>query len=287
LTNLDSRIHYTNNILTLCVAIVQTKLSRLNITKQFNPFFFHGYNKHQITANMSSNTSTVTYNYAIGTTGLSGSLSYSNLTTVPTVVQKAANLHAVHIAGNWTTRTSASDDNWNMVTWSEELSLFVAVSEAGPSVMTSPNGIVWTTRTCPSNYYRGICWSPELSLFVAVAAISGTGHRVMTSPNGINWTTRTSAADNSWQSVIWSPELSLFVAVAQSGTGNRVMTSSNGINWTSRTSPADNSWRSVCWSPELSLFVAVAITGTGNRVMTSPDGINWTTRTSAADNGWL
>jgi hypothetical protein len=129
---------------------------------------------------------------------------------------------------NWTTRTSAADNNWVSVCWSAELGLFVAVSETGTGnrVMTSPNGINWTIRTTPNdNNWVSVCWSAELGIFVAVSE-TGTGDRVLTSPNGINWTIRTSAADNNWVSVCWSPELGLFVAVASTGTGNRVMTSS-------------------------------------------------------------
>jgi hypothetical protein len=201
------------------------------------------------------------------------------------------NDNAVNRVGgdDWTTRTSAADNNWHSVCWSPELRLFCAVAGSGTGnrVMTSPDGITWTIRTSAAdNSWFSVCWSPELRLFCAVAN-SGTGNRVMTSPDGITWTTRTSAANNSWFSVCWSPELRLFCAVANSGTGNRVMTSPDGITWTTRTSAADNNWRSVCWSPELRLFCAVADSGTGNRVMTSPDGITWTIRTSAADNGWL
>jgi len=108
------------------------------------------------------------------------------------------------------------------------LSLFCAVAYSGTGnrVMTSPDGINWTTRSSAAdNNWLSVYWSPELGLFCAVA-YSGTGNRVMTSPDGINWTTRSSAADNIWYSVCWSPELGLFCAVASSGTNNRVMTSS-------------------------------------------------------------
>jgi len=91
--------------------------------------------------------------------------------------------------------------------------------------MTSPDGIVWTSRTSAvDNIWTAVAWAPELGLFCAVA-LSGTGDRVMTSPDGIVWTARTSAADNDWLGVAWSPELGLFCAVSASGTGNRVMTS--------------------------------------------------------------
>jgi hypothetical protein len=194
---------------------------------------------------------------------------------------------AVNQELSWTTRVSAADNNWRDVVWAPELGLFVAISNSGTGnrVMTSPDGINWTTRSTNDNNWLGITWAPELGLFVAVA-YSGTGDRVMTSPNGINWTTRSTPVDNDWSGITWAPELGLLVATSTTGTGNRVMTSPNGINWTTRSTPVDNIWNSITWAPELGLFVVVASTGTGNRVMISPDGINWTTRSSAANNGW-
>ena len=188
----------------------------------------------------------------------------------------------------WQGKHSAADNFWLSVCWSAELGLFcaVAITGAGNRVMTSPDGINWTTQaSAADNDWFSVCWSSELGLFCAVA-LTGAGNRVMTSPDGITWTTRTSAADNNWRSVCWSAELGLFCAVAQTGAENRVMTSPDGITWTAQTSAAANGWISVCWSAELGLFCAVAISGVGNRVMTSPDGITWTTQASAADNLW-
>ncbi|WP_164969656.1 fibronectin type III domain-containing protein, partial [Aquirufa rosea] len=220
-----------------------------------------------------------------------------------------------HAQINWTSQTSAADNNWNSVTYGN--ALFVAVSTDGGSnrAMTSPDGITWTTRTLDvgrcvtygngvfvsvgqnkvSTSPDGITWTSQTpasnnvwqsvaygnGLFVAVSS-TGTGNRVMTSPDGITWTARISPADNAWYGVTYGN--GLFVAVAITGTGNRVMTSPDGVTWTSRTTPIDNEWRSVIY--ENGLFVAVSSTGTGNRVMTSPDGITWTARISPADNAW-
>ncbi len=193
----------------------------------------------------------------------------------------------------WTTRTSATDNNWKSVTYGR--GLFVAVSDSGTGnrIMTSPDGINWTIRESPKhagnyvdNNWKSVTYGN--GLFVAVAD-SGTGKRVMTSDDGINWTIRTSAIDKNWKSVTYGK--GLFVAVADGGTDNRIMTSDDGINWTTRKSPKDtnniiinNDWKSVAHGK--GLFVAVASSGTGNRVMTSPDGIKWTIRKSSDDNDW-
>ena len=226
-----------------------------------------------------------TYGNTVFTT--SGTTAFASNIESLSYRSRTSRANATAAVATWTTRVSAVDNQWQSVVWAPELSIFAAVSSTGSAnqIMTSPDGINWTSRTTPTNTFTAITWSSELSIFVVVAAL-GTGNRVMTSPDGIVWTTRSSAADNSWQSVVWSPELRLFVAVAYSGTGNRVMTSSNGITWTTRSSAANNDWYDVAWSPELSLFVAVAASGTGNRVMTSPDGITWTTRVSGEDNTW-
>ena len=87
------------------------------------------------------------------------------------------------VVSNWTSRTSAADNDWYSVCWSPELTLFVAVAYSGTGnrVMTSPDGINWTSRTSAAdNEWLSVCWSPELTLFVAVAR-TGTGNRVMTS----------------------------------------------------------------------------------------------------------
>ena len=187
----------------------------------------------------------------------------------------------IMIEMNWTSRTSAADNNWRAVTYGNGLFVAVSYSGSGNRVMTSPDGITWTSRTSAAdNGWFGVTYGN--GLFVAVS-YTGTGNRVMTSPDGIIWTSRTSAANNSWYGVIYGN--GLFVAVASTGSNNRVMTSPDGITWTLRTSADDNQWLAVTYGN--GLFVAVSYSGTGNRVMTSPDGITWTSRTSAADNQWV
>lgn len=105
----------------------------------------------------------------------------------------------------WTARTGASNNRWTAVTFGGPAGqeLFVAVASNGTNdqVMTSPDGITWTSQTTPAvrewidvKYLNG--------LFVSVA-VRGTPaiERVMTSPDGITWTVRNAAAENEWQSV--------------------------------------------------------------------------------------
>jgi len=154
--------------------------------------------------------------------------------------------------------------------WSPELSLFVAISES--SVITSSDGITWTSRT-PSITNGSIScieWSPELGLFAACGN-SGTS-RVMTSPDGINWTNR--AAPSVCNDIVWAAELSRFVAI--STTEFSGMYSRDGINWTSTIQPVSLQ-TGVAWSPELGIFVT---SGYWRSPMKSFDGITWTTANS-------
>lgn len=187
---------------------------------------------------------------------------------------------------SWVTRTPASSPlDWRGIAWSPTLNLFCAVAAQAlaTAVMTSPDGVTWTTRTpAENNNWEAVIWVTELALFVAVAS-TGT-HRVMTSPDGITWTARTAAAATSWQALTWSPALSLIVAVAAevSSAANAVMSSPDGITWTSRTASSTGVWYAVAWAPSLSRFCAVQNSG---GAMTSPDGITWTARTGSGGYG--
>ena len=148
--------------------------------------------------------------------------------------------------------------------------LFVTVNKYGPPyVLTSPDGITWTTQTAPSGYWSSVTYGN--GLFVAVNDYGSP--YVMTSPDGINWTGQT-APSGSWTSITYGN--GLFVAVGYYSSPY-VMTSPDGINWTAQTAPS-GLWRSVTYGN--GLFVAAEPYGPPIRLMTSPDGINWTVRTA-------
>jgi len=84
----------------------------------------------------------------------------------------------------WTERTPSTYGlGWFGVCWSRELEIFVAVSITGTNntrVMTSPNGITWTTQAAGgTDWWYGVCWSPELGIFASVG--TGPTNIVMTS----------------------------------------------------------------------------------------------------------
>jgi len=87
--------------------------------------------------------------------------------------------HEKHIHLHNTHRTPAVDNEWISVTYGN--GLFVAVSSSGTSdrVMTSPDGITWTSRaSATDNDWHSVTYGNGL-----FAAVSWTGNdnRVMTS----------------------------------------------------------------------------------------------------------
>ena len=198
-------------------------------------------------------------------------------------LSQIVNIPINSIGDSATCNVTSPDLEWSAGAWSHDLGLFAVVGTTGTGnrVITSPDGVTWTSRTSAADIqWEDICWHDEIDLFVAVGAGGSAATQVMTSPDGITWTSRTAAADRNWRGVCYSPDLNLFVAVAANGAAaGMVMTSPDGINWTSRTASIARGWRKVCWADTLSLYVAVgATTSQTNEIMTSPDGINWTTR---------
>lgn len=138
----------------------------------------------------------------------------------------ASTAHAATFA--WTAQTAAEDNSWQSVVYGE--GIFVAVSSNGTNrVMTSPDGVTWTSRSAPEDTADSTWKSVAYCNGTFVAVANGGTTKVMTSPDGITWTAQTPAEDNSWQSVSYGN--GTFVAVADTGT-NRVMTSPDGVTWT-------------------------------------------------------
>lgn len=88
---------------------------------------------------------------------------------------------------SWIQPTLSSSINsmqWRSVTWSPQLSKFVAVAfnGTGDRVMYSSDGINWIQPTLSSSIngmvWLSVTWSPELRRFVAVA-FNGVGNKVM------------------------------------------------------------------------------------------------------------
>jgi len=148
--------------------------------------------------------------------------------------------------------------------------LFVAVANGGTNrVMTSPDGITWTSRTAAAaNDWYGVTYGD--GLFVAVS-YTGTS-RVMTSSDGITWTSKSSADDTlQWYGVAYGN--GRFVAVSWSG-ANRVMTSGKPIE---NVPPYDHTYQGgMTISGDSEIRDSLVVGGSG-----SSDPVNYTYLTLA------
>jgi hypothetical protein len=165
--------------------------------------------------------------------------------------------------------------NWTGIAFGN--GVFVAVTAAAVSIMSSPDGINWTFPAFPSTPSN---WNDVIfagGQFVAV----GIG-KIMTSSDGMTWTLQTlpagPPATTNWAALAYGN--GTYVCVANTGTGDRTMSSPDGINWTSHPAAAALTWSSLSFGNNM--FIAGAASGlpTTNTIMTSTDnGVTWTQQT--------
>jgi len=150
---------------------------------------------------------------------------------------------------------------------------FVAVSSTGAgSIITSPDGINWTTQTNPiSCAYQDVIYAN--SLYVAYGNIS-TGN-VVTSPNGITWTSRSVGASNVVQVVYGG---GIFLAATLVG----IHTSTDGLTWAMRATNIPNA-QVLSVGYVGSTFYAGG--STDGLYATSADGTTWTLKRDASGGG--
>jgi hypothetical protein len=231
------------------------------------------------------------YNWISSSTTVDNGLScivwspYLNIFSILTI-QYSDLVNPTTILSNWNTSTPSTQLTKAIRSsiWISDLNLYI-ISGATGLLMTSSDGINWTTRTVPvNNNWNSLEWSSSLQLLVAVSNSGTASNSIMTSPDGINWTSRTAPYAYNWVSVCWSSSLGMFAAVSASSADTNVfMTSTNGINWTARTGTS-STWSQIIWSSTLSLFVVVS--SASPYIMTSSNGTSWTTRTPSTSTTW-
>ena len=171
----------------------------------------------------------------------------------------------------WVSRTGVGALGLTYGTFAAGLFVIARQSTAS-AILTSPDGITWTTRTTPGAQSTNDVAHNGTNLFVAV----GNGGLIITSPDAITWTQRTSGTTNTLQGVHFAA--GQWVAVGNAGT---ILTSPDGTTWTSRTSGTANSLRVV------SFFNNLFVIGGQLALLTSPDGVTWTSRTANASSTFL
>jgi hypothetical protein len=148
----------------------------------------------------------------------------------------------------------------------------VFVAAGGGTVVSSPDAVVWTTRTVSATA-AGVTRNLRAVAFGDAGFVSvGFGGGVFTSPNGTSaWTSQTLAASRTLRSVAWDG--SRFCAVGNTGA---IAESTDGVTWNNKTGPAPvttNAWNAVAHGN--GLFVAV---GNFAEIMSSSDCATWTER---------
>lgn len=193
-------------------------------------------------------------------------------------LSEVAPLHTVprfFMGLDWTAQTSGVSGWLNGLT--DHAGLWVAVGDHASAglkalVVTSPDGVTWTTRTSATavdKNFAAVC--SDGTTLVAV----GSDGVINTSTNGITWTSRTSpyGAGGDLYAVTWSSSLGLFVAT---GKGGRIATSPTGVTWTSRASGVITNLYGIAAGG--TYLVAVGGSAT---VLTSTNGTAWTAQTGA------
>lgn len=110
----------------------------------------------------------------------------------------------------WTDRTpSASNVQYRGVAWSPDLSLFAVVGTSASGaqadrIMTSPDGISWTSRGAPEDVtYFDVTWNGILGLFVASGPGVSSADHIAYSSDGITWNAATAnIGSGSWSGVV-------------------------------------------------------------------------------------
>jgi hypothetical protein len=183
---------------------------------------------------------------------------------------EATSTLASYAFSNWTTISFPSGYYYSAC-WASEIGIFCTMISSSSTVLTSPDGITWTSYTLPVSATWGgqcICWSPQLRIFCAVSS----GYAV-TSSNGSSWSSYSLSGIDSTFGICWSADLGLFCAMGSSlGTYSYAVLSSNGSSWTNY-SMTFSGWDAICWASELGFFVAISNNG---YYATSANGQSWT-----------
>lgn len=143
---------------------------------------------------------------------------------------------------------------------------FVAVGEGGV-ILTSPDGLTWTSRTSGTTKRLRAAASSANQLVVV-----GEAGTILTSNDAIAWTPRNASTTETLRGVAAGP--SSFIAVGGAST-SLIRSSRDGIGWQSISVPTLDTLRGATWGN--GLFVVVGQNGT---ILISPNGISWNSRSA-------
>ena len=174
--------------------------------------------------------------------------------------------------GVWRIQTFPGDPDFRAIVYAK--GQYVVVREGG-SIMTSPDGIAWTSRSSPTTRnLLGLFWDGHQYL------AGGDRGTILTSPDGITWTKRDSGSVINFYSFSYSG--SRYVSVGNDG----ICISTDSVTWTT---PATR------WATARIPFTACTWTGTEflacglglddfPTIYTCPDGNSWKPRDTTVTN---
>lgn len=196
-----------------------------------------------------------------------------------------------------------SDAAFNVVIFSEELGIYVAMATSGvlssSTLLWSRNGFTWNigTNITASNgqhlansgiSFMCMGYSPDLVRFVAYSQASG---RFFTwySDDGMSWTLVTATGLNNltYYAICWSRERSEFLMVGNFGTAR----SSDGITWTALGGTATsllggNGGVGCIYHPPSRCYISVTNNSEDySHLAKSVDGVSWTFIPTTPGNG--
>lgn len=167
--------------------------------------------------------------------------------------------------------TSSDMENWDILNVGVEdfepkdviydNNQYVSVGYNG-KILTSPDGILWTSRTTGTVYSLNKIIYANSQYVVVGAGPDG----ILTSPDGISWSIHYQGLTYDLYSIIYANNL--YIAVGDSGT---IVTSPDGDIWTKRDSPYAYTLNDIAYGNN-TFVIAGAWAGS----ITSTDGITWT-----------
>ena len=191
---------------------------------------------------------------------------------------------------NWTAATTPTElvgKDINDILYVSSLNLFVAVggifngtvSGGTAYIMTSPDGITWTTRLNQTSSNALICVAHNGSTLVSL----GYAFFTAKSTNATSWTTGFSSGGSTFSlsGITWNATSNIWIAVGNTfingNTYSRIVTSPNAatLTWTVRysSSLANTSLQGV--SNYFSVYNDNFAAGLQGEIVYSPDGFNW------------
>ena len=204
----------------------------------------------RISGTVSSSVSSGTYNYTITAfNSTSSSTATVSATATGTIIVSNTN--------------SNTNESGSLEFNNDDEVNFVGV---GNAILTSDDGLTWSTRTSPTNaFLRDVIYVNNL--WIAV----GNDGTILTSQNGKNWTERSSGSDAALIRITYGNQK--YVVSGQSGT---ILTSTDAINWTASDTNISYDLSGLVYGKQQFIAAPWGNGNSGSPFLTSTNGDSWT-----------